>query len=53
MCTELQVMTQLEKLDMSDCMRLEALPATLGLLTLKPEPLKPIETLCWTRCGGR
>ena len=29
----LQVMTQLEELDMSDCMRLEALPATLGLLT--------------------
>ena len=28
-----QVMTQLEELDMSDCMRLEALPATLGLLT--------------------
>lgn len=27
-----QVMTQLEELDMSDCPRLEALPATLGLL---------------------
>ena len=27
-----QVMTQLEELDMSDCARLEALPATLGLL---------------------
>ena len=26
-------MTQLEELDMSDCMRLEALPTTLGLLT--------------------
>ena len=27
-----QVMTQLEELDISDCPRLEALPATLGLL---------------------
>lgn len=27
-----QVMTQLEELDMSDSLRLEALPATLGLL---------------------